>query len=115
MSQPSLPFGDHVQSLIRDNAGLFRKDFGHWLRVNRHVWAAFEREADRVWSRGRRHYSARTLIEYLRHETALADNGGDFKINNDRAPCMARLYRLAHPDRADLFEFRVMPGSERAA
>ena len=115
MTQPNLPFGDPLQAIVREHRGTFRAGFGAWLAGNRNVWIAFEREADRVWDRGRRHYSARTLIEYLRHETALADDGRDFKINNDNAPDMARLYRLVHPSRAALFELRRMPGAERVA
>lgn len=113
--QPSLPFGDPLLTLARDNIAIFRPGFVGWLATNLHVWIAFDREAGKVWRRGRRHYSARTIIEHLRHETALAEVGGDFKINNDRAPDLARLYRLRYPERAELFELRVMPGSERAA
>ncbi len=114
-TQPALPFGDPLVALVREHADTFRPGFALWLRDNRHVWLAFEHEADRVWTRGRRHYSARTLVEYLRHETALADNGADFKINGNVVPDLARLYRLTHPARAGLFETRLMPGSERAA
>lgn len=114
-TQPSLPFGDPLLALARDNIAIFRKGFLSWLASNLHVWLAFDREATRVWNRGRRHYSARTIIEHLRHETALADTGAEFKLNNNTAPDLARLYRLRYPERADLFELRVMPGSERAA
>lgn len=115
MNQSSLPFGDSLQRLVLDNESIFRAGFHAWLRDNRHVWTAFEREANRAWARGRRHYSARTIIEYLRHETALADAGGDFKINGNNVPDLARLYRLVHPERAGLFETRRLAGSERAA
>ncbi|MFD0738274.1 hypothetical protein ACFQZQ_03085 [Lysobacter koreensis] len=115
MIQPGLPFGDALQAIVREHGDTFRDGFAGWLGLNRHVWLAFEREADKVWNRGRRHYSARTLVEYLRHETALTDNGADYKINGNVVPDLARLYRLAHPERAELFELRVMPGSERAA
>lgn len=115
MTQTCLAFGDPLQALVREHGDTFRPGFAAWLASNRHVWRAFEREANRVWNRGRRHYSARTLIEYLRHETALADDGRDWKLNNNHAPDLARLYRLTHPDRAGLFELRLMPGSERAA
>jgi hypothetical protein len=38
-----------------------------------------------------------------------------WKINNNLAPDLARLYVLRYPEAGDFFEFRVMPGSERAA
>ena len=114
-TQPALSFGDPLQAIVREHRATFRTGFAAWLASNRHVWIAFEREANRVWDRGRRHYSARTLIEYLRHESALADDGRDWKLNNNAAPDLARLYRLTNPGRAELFELRVMPGSERFA
>lgn len=113
MSQLSMLFSPH--EVVTSRPDLFRKGFAAWLADNMHVWTAFEREADRVWSRGRRHYSARTIIEHLRHESALADNDTAYKLNGNAVPDMARLYGLLHPDRAGLFETRVMPGSERAA
>lgn len=115
MNQAPLIFGDPLAALVREHGATFRPDFASWLAENRHVWIAFEREAGKVWNRGRRHYSARTLVEYLRHETALTDAGADFKINGNVVPDLARLYRLRYPDRSDLFELRVMPGSRRAA
>jgi len=106
---------DALLALVTNNAEVFRDDFAAWLPQNMAVWVAFEREAHKVWNRGRRHYSARTLVEVLRHESALADTDRDYKINGNVVPDLARLYRLAHPERADLFECRVMPCSERAA
>lgn len=104
-----------VFALVLKHRQQFRDDFPDWLAENAHVWLAFEREANRIWDKGCRHYSARTILEVLRHESALSEHGQLWKLNNNRAPCLARLYALTHPDRAGFFEFRVMPGSERAA
>src|SRR5690554_4278984 len=98
--------GEWQERVVRENPGLFRDGFDVWLRENWIVWLAFEREASRIWHRGRRHYSARTIIEFLRHETALADTGEDFKINGNNVPDLARLYQLRYPERAGLFETR---------
>jgi hypothetical protein len=114
-TQPDLPLGDPLQALVREHIALFRDDFPIWLALNRPVWDAFVREADRIRLRGREHYSARTIIEVLRHESMLAEQGSEWKINNNLAPDLARLYVLRYPDAGDFFEFRVMPGSERAA
>lgn len=114
-AQLPMNFGDVTFALARANASIFRDGFLPWLAENAHVWIAFEREANRVWNRGRRHYSARTLLEYLRHESALAEAGGEWKLNNNVAPDLARLYGLAHPERAGFFETRLQAGSERAA
>lgn len=115
--QTSIQFTDSrdALALVLANRSQFRSDFPEWFRENQHVFAAFCREADRIWNRGRRHYSARTIGEVLRHESALTEQGGDFKLNNVRFPCLARLYALMHPERSGFFEFRHQAGSERAA
>ena len=78
-----------------------------YLPENLHVFAAFEREAMAVIKRGWKHYSARTIVEVLRHHTALQDNvESGWKLNNQNTPYLARLFALLHPDHADLFEFR---------
>lgn len=113
-TQPELPLFDPLAALLREHAEQFRPEFPDWLALNRHVWVAFVREADKVWARGRRAYSARTLIEYLRHDTALADSDAEFKINGNCVADCARLYMLA-TGRAGFFETRVQAGSGRAA
>lgn len=87
------------------NPDRYRGDFYGWLHDNSHIMLAFETEAERVWARGRRHYSARTIVEYLRHETLLAETSGEWKINDWWTPDMARLFVALHPDKP-LFEFR---------
>ena len=83
----------------------FSEWFRGWLTSNWHIWEAFRREADRVWQRGRTHYSARTIVEVLRHESALRETGDGWKINDWATPFMAKLYVRVHPDRR-LFEVR---------
>ncbi len=116
-TQPPLPFADprDAVALVQAHREQFRSDFAAWLAENAHVYAAFAREADRIWNRGRLHWSARTILEYLRHETALADTDAQFRLNNNAAPDLSRLYALQHPERAGFFETRVMAGSKRAA
>lgn len=104
--QQEIPLSAEIIGLAAEQASTFRKGFPDWLLANRALWERFEREALKVWHRGRRHYSARTIIEVLRHETAMADTDPDFKINNNCAPDLARLFRLRHPQCADLFELR---------
>lgn len=87
-------------------SGRYRKDFGKWLLANFPIWRAFEREATRLWMRGRKHYSARTIAEWIRHNTTLAEVESRWKLNNNVIPDLARLYADFYPDRADFFEFR---------
>lgn len=85
----------------------FRDDFVAWLQSNMPVWEGFEHHANSVYERGRRHYSARTIGEVLRHETALAEAVTvDFKLNNNRWPDLARLYLMLYPEREGFFELR---------
>ena len=96
---------DMILEVVACKPEMFRADFYLWLQDNWSIWKAFEAEATRTWNKGRRHYSARTIGEYLRHETALRESGEVFKINNNEFPCMARLFVLLNPDKP-LFEFR---------
>jgi hypothetical protein len=92
----------------------FRPDFIDWLRANFTVWQGFERQANAVYDIGRRHYSARTIGEFLRHETMLrASADGAFKLNNNRWPDLARLYLMLYPEREGFFELRS--NEQRAA
>lgn len=85
---------------------LEREGFAAWLALNYRLWQCFERNANAIWDRGRRHYSARTLWEVMRHETALAEVDPTFKLNNNHAPSMARLYLALYPEREGFFETR---------
>ena len=85
---------------------IFPVDFRYWLRDNVHVWSAFVREAQRVIDKGFRHYSARTIIHVLRHHSALEEKGGEYKVNNNHSPYLARLFDLVYPAHAGLWEYR---------
>jgi hypothetical protein len=92
----------------RLHADQFTSEFLAYLPDNLHVWSAFEREAFNVIRKGRTHYSARTIIEVLRHNSALSeDPAGGFKLNDWHTPYLSRLFGLMYPHHADLFERRV--------
>jgi hypothetical protein len=114
------PKGQFAMDFVRHDALLelargdvFRPGFAAWLADNRHVWHRFEAEAHKVRARGRKHYSARTIVEVLRHESALADSGEPWKLNDHNTPDLARLYLLAHPDASGFFETRLLSKSDR--
>lgn len=92
--------------LVEEHPNVFLPQFAFWLGQNRHVFDEFEEQANKVWEAGRRHYSARTIIEVIRHETAIGELNGEYKINNLAVPDLARLYILLHPERKSLFELR---------
>jgi len=95
-----------VVTLVQRNPDHFSDDFGDWLEDNVHIWKAFEREALEIHNRGQQHYSARTIVEFLRHHSAIRERGGMWKINNDSVPYLARLFVLLYPEANRLFEFR---------
>lgn len=90
------------------------KGFATWIRVNAHVYDAFEREALSVAQR-RDRYSARTIIEFLRHHTLLAEAGDGWKLDNDMAPGLARLFAIINPKHKGLFEFRERHAAREGA
>ncbi len=96
--------------VIADNSEMFTKKFAGWLPDNFHVYDAFVLEAHKLIERGFDHYSARTILHYLRHRSALIQHSNDgWKLNNDYSPYMARLFDLMHPHLAGLFEYRETP------
>lgn len=103
--------------MAQQHTDQFTPRFLAYLPDNLHVYEAFERETIRVVRRGYEHYSARTIIEVLRHNSALAERSGPWKLNDWHTPYLARLFALLNPAHAELFEFRVAKavGRHRAA
>lgn len=88
------------------HAEQFTEEFLAALPANLRVYERFEVEALKVARRGFKHYSARTIIEVLRHHSALEDVDASFKLNDHATPFYARLFALLNPLHKDLFEFR---------
>lgn len=80
--------------------------FEQWLSENQHIWTAFERQALLISQRGYKHYSARTIIEFLRHHTALKEASELWKINDHITPYLARMFMEKHPHLKGFFETR---------
>jgi hypothetical protein len=81
--------------------------FWYWLEDNRHVYREFERKALEMARRGRKHYSARTIIETLRWESDLRDTETTWKINDHFTPGLARFFMEEHGKRfPGFFELR---------
>lgn len=103
---------------VEQNDGLFQPKFAKWLAQNWGLWLAFVGQAEAVWSTGKRHYSARTIIEFLRHQTSLRQatyeegpSGSPLKINNSYVPDIGRLYGLVYAGRETFFECRQLKGT----
>jgi hypothetical protein len=97
-----------VFTTITENPSSFRPEFFEWLSENWHIWRAFEREARRIRAKGFKHYSALTILFFLRHYTALYERApSTFKINNNFAPDCARLLMMTYPKFKGFFEKRT--------
>ena len=83
----------------------FRSDFQAWLVDNLHVYAEFERRALEVAVK-RVHYSARIIAEVIRHDTAIGQLFGDFKIDGNFVPDLGRMFMYCHPRYDNFFESR---------
>ena len=86
-----------------------KHEFEQWLEENQAIFEAFCKEAIKISNIGFKHYSARTIIEFLRHHTNLRETSGGFKINNDAVPHMARMFANKYPEAKNLFEYRKPP------
>jgi hypothetical protein len=94
-----------VLEFMDDHPAFFKKD-RDWFISNWHIVKAFESIALRLISRGRGHYSARTIVEVLVHDSLMREVGGTFKIGNDNAPDLARVFVILHPHHVDFWEYR---------
>ena len=100
-------FRNPLLQLLHAHRARFPDDVITWLPANLHVYAAFRREALDVHAQGFEHYSARTIIEWLRHHTAVRERSADeWKLNDHYTPYLARLFDMAEPHAAGLFEYR---------
>jgi hypothetical protein len=97
------------ERLARKHARAFRNGFAGWLSENVSVYGAFETTAVGLWQRGRLHYSARTIVEALRHQSLVAEEQCLFKLDNDHTPDMARLFLIRFPECEGFFTFRGRP------
>jgi hypothetical protein len=106
-SSQSLANKFYIENVVQNNGGHFSEGFQQWLEENWTIYLEFEAQAMRVVMQGRTHYSARTIVEYIRHQTLLAEAGGEFKINNNRVADLARLFAIRKPAHMNLFQYRV--------
>jgi hypothetical protein len=91
---------------MEKHSNLFSISFMMWLPLNPDVWQMFCDEAVAIHRRGFKHYSARTIIQVLRHHSSLRDSNGPWKLNDHHTPYLARLFDLTHPERSGLWEYR---------
>lgn len=104
---------DQALNTVEMNVSLFRSDFRNWLDENWHVWLEFKRRAMKLLDYGVKKYGARTIWETMRWDSTIGELSGQWKLNNNAAPDLARLFNIENPDLNDLFETRVLTANSR--
>lgn len=106
---------ERALKIITAAPGQFRPKFYNWLMENWDLYKHFEREAISA-ADYRDHYSAHTIVEYMRHETMLREKGAsEYKLNEAWSSSLARMFAHLNPRYEKLFEFRVREGGIVAA
>lgn len=100
-----------ISRIVANRGGEFTPRFLEYITNNMPVYEEFERRALRLWASGRSHYSARTILESVRHDTDIHEVASEYKINNNIIPDCARLFAIMHPDKP-LFAFREARGRQ---
>ncbi len=96
-----------TQTEIKLDYDSYPDGFWHWLGKNEHIYAAFKVKALTMALKGRKRYSARTIIETVRWESDLEDSEVTFKLNDKWTPGMARLFMSEFGERyPKFFEIR---------
>lgn len=83
--------------------------FLDWLKANPEIWQAFQARALQAIRAGVKHWGAKAIFETARFDAALKRRGA-FKVNNNYAAYMGRLFILKYPSHQSFFEFRTVKG-----
>ena len=102
-------------TFVMSKPDVFRPDFSAWLNENWHCYVEFERRALLLRQRGVDHFGARCIWEAMRYQSAIKELSGEFKLNDHRPPCLARLFMMMNERCAGFFETRISPLSDRGA
>jgi hypothetical protein len=97
-----------ISARLASFARFFRPGFLIWLDENWHIYQRFELQALDLIGKGWEHFSARTIVEEIRHYTRHAERGSDaaFKVNGNWVPDLGRVFTICYPEHAGLWEYR---------
>ncbi|MAS98849.1 MAG: hypothetical protein CMF29_08040 [Kiritimatiellaceae bacterium] len=88
--------------------GNLKEEWWEFHKANPHVYNLFCDYANKAIASGRKHYSARTIIELIRWHNDIETTESDFKINDHVVPYYARLFMHYHPEHKGFFELRQL-------
>lgn len=104
---------DQERSIFGEAAPELIQRFKEFHDQNGFIYLKFFEKAVQILNRGRKKYSAWTIINVIRWETDLNITSEDFMINNDFIALYARLLMFHHPIFKDFFHLRSMKTSRR--
>ena len=91
-------------------SGLFDEDnstkFFKFHESNPFVYQTFCKRTIQMIEAGRKHYSARAIIEVVRWDIDVQTSAEEFKINNNHIPFYARMFMTAYPEHDGFFRTR---------
>lgn len=77
-----------------------------YIKQNPKVWDYFQKFAFELINQGATRLGSKMLFERIRYEAKFCKMG-DFKVNNDYSPEMARKFEKTFPQYKGIFEMRV--------
>jgi hypothetical protein len=98
------PFNNEVFNEIKPHIVAKFKKFH---MDNPHVYPLFKRFSFEAMKSGRNYFSTQMILERIRWYIEIETKGDVFKINNNHAPCYARLLMVEHPELGNFFRRRV--------
>lgn len=81
------------------------KDFEEHLENNPHIYPMFEKFALEA-AKYRQHFSAQAVIERMRWDTTVRENGSDFKLSHNWRSFYAKKFEDDHPEHKGFFRRR---------
>lgn len=92
---------------IREGFEMFNKD-------NPHIFEAFEKQALKAISKGRKKLSAKLIINWIRWNEFLESSDLNFKINDAYQAYYARHFVEKYPEYSGVFNMRKLRNEESA-
>ena len=94
-------------ALIPDDFYTYPPGLSHWLKRNQHIYRKFTQMAFDQKRLGRKHYSARAIVQRMRWDTNIRQAGDQtYKIDNVMTPGLARLAMRDEPELKGFFRCR---------
>ena len=98
-------------ALIADDFHIYPVGFFLWLKSNQHIYRKFTQIAFAQKRLGRKHYSARAIVQRMRWDTNIRQAGDQtYKIDNVMTPGLARLAMRDEPELKGFFRCRDSQG-----